>query len=64
MSDDLDCADRAPTDISATELSVSRKQWSAPKVIVSSFGSTAVKKGAQPIDTPRPGTGTTQTATS
>jgi hypothetical protein len=36
-----------------------RKRWIAPKVIVSSFASTAVKKGATPIDTPRPGIGTT-----
>ena len=67
MSDERAVSDGASADLigcSLTGEAKARKSWAAPKVIVSSFASTAKKTGISPIDTPRPGQGTTPTATS
>jgi hypothetical protein len=58
MSDDNEVGDGTAADKSGRPLddaTSTRKAWAAPKVIVSSFVSTAIKKKNTPIDTPRPG---------
>ncbi len=61
MSGAGDSAYGASTGILGTPLrraTSARKRLDAPKVITSSIASTEVKRGAQPVDTPRPGHGT------